>query len=281
MSGVNLRYVASSGRSYNLKDRTLRARSSAIFHKWEWGINSVALQYGSRVSAFTRQAVVYEAVLSLFGTSESRLKQLEALHNDFELDARNMTPGRLYWNDFYINCYATKSTTEPDDSNMVVNNTISFYCPYPFWIKEEKVVLAEPDVSSGNFLDYPYDYPYDYTAPIMGERIVASDFPFESEFRMVIYGAAVNPRITINGYPYVLYTTISQGSYAVIDSKAKTVMMYGSGGVKTNIFDLRNKTNSIFKKIPPGNLSIAWDASFGVDLTIFRERSEPEFEEVQ
>lgn len=280
MSGVNLRYVASSGRAYNLKDRTLRARSKTNFHKWEWGINSVSLQYGNRVSAFTRQATVYEAELSLFGTSESRLKRLEELHNDFELDVRNMTPGRLYWNDYYINCYATKSSTEPDDSNVVVNNTVSFYCPHPFWIKEDKIVLSASEVSGGGFLDFEYDFPYDFTAPVMGERNVASGFPFASEFRMVIYGAAVNPRITINDYPYVLYTTIAQGSYAVIDSKTKTVMLYGAGGVKTNIFDFRNKSDSIFEKIPPGNLNIAWDASFGVDLTIFRERSEPGFEEV-
>ena len=98
---------------------------------------------------------------------------------------------------------------------------------------------------------------------------------------MVIYGLAVNPRIVINGYPYVLYTTIPAGSYVIVDSKQRTIMMYGAYGQKTNIFDFRNKTDSIFEKIPAGNLTITWDASFGVNLTIFREKSEPEFEEIQ
>ena len=98
---------------------------------------------------------------------------------------------------------------------------------------------------------------------------------------MVIYGLAVNPRIVINGYAYILYTTIPAGSYVIIDSKQRTIMMYGSYGQKNNVFDFRNKSDSIFEKIPAGNLDIVWDATFGVDLTIFREKSEPEFEEIQ
>ena len=47
-----------------------------------------------------------------------------------------------------------------------------------------------------------------------------------------------------------------------------------------NLFNFRNKTDSIFAKIPGGNLTIAWDASFGVDITVFQEKSEPDFEEV-
>ena len=91
----------------------------------------------------------------------------------------------------------------------------------------------------------------------------------------------VNPRVVINGHPYVLYTTIPAGAYVIIDSNQRTIMMYGSNGQKTNIFDFRNKSDSVFEKIPAGNLMITWDASFGVDLTIFREKSEPEFEEIQ
>ena len=59
------------------------------------------------------------------------------------------------------------------------------------------------------------------------------------------------------------------------DDIAKTIMMYNTDGTNTNLFNFRNKTNSIFRKIPAGNLEISWDSSYGVDLTIYRERSEP------
>ena len=162
-----------------------------------------------------------------------------------------------------------------------ISNKIQILAPYPFWIKEEKVVLSTMPESTSEFLDYPYDFMYDFTAPAIGEKVVPSDSPFTSEFKMVIYGLAVNPRIVINGYAYILYTTIPAGSYVIVDSKQRTIMMYGINGQKTNIFDFRNKSDSIFEKIPAGNLDIVWDATFGVDLTIFREKSEPEFEEIQ
>ena len=142
------------------------------------------------------------------------------------------------------------------------------------------MLSATPESTSG-YLDYPYDYNYDYTAPEIGKKVVPSDSPFTSEFRMIIYGLAVNPRIVINGYPYILYATIPSGAYVIVDSKQRTIMLYKRNGQKMNIFDFRNKSDSIFEKIPAGNLDIVWDATFGVDLTIFREKSEPEFEEIQ
>ena len=131
---------------------------------------------------------------------------------------------------------------------------------------------------SSGFLDFMYDFSYDYTAPVIGERFIQTDFPFESEFRMVIFGQAINPTVTINGYSYILYTTVPQGAYVIIDSRAKTIMMYNANGTRTNVFNFRNKTDSVFQKIPAGNLNITWDASFGVDLTIYHERSEPRAE---
>ena len=194
---------------------------------------------------------------------------------------RRMTPGRLVWGDYYIDAYINGSAVENVSYWSWISNKIQILAPYPFWIKEEKVVLSTTPESTSGFLDYPYDYMYDFTAPAIGEKVVPSDSPFTSEFRMVIYGLAVNPRIVINGYPYILYATIPSGAYVIVDSKQRTIMMYGINGQKTNIFDFRNKSDSIFEKIPAGNLDIVWDATFGVDLTIFREKSEPEFEEIQ
>ena len=275
MSGVNLRYVASSGRSYNLRSDTLRTGSDASFHDWSWNVSAVNLKYGTRVSAFTRPAAVYEAALSLFGTPESKQAQLEALHDDFELDVRNMTPGRLTWNDYYIECYATKSKTGPNDNNITVENEVAFYCPHPFWIKEDtRSFHPSSEGSEETFLDYPHDYPYDY-APGSGSTIWRTDFPFKSDFKMVIYGPAVDPRIMINGHVYQMLDTLEASEYVIIDSKKGTIEKTTSGGQKVNAFDLRNKEESVFEQIPEGTLSIVWPETFGFDLTLYEERSEP------
>ena len=277
---TQIRYIASSGNVYDLTTKNIMHRV-ASYYNWAWKAEGAKRQYGMRVSSFSREAAQYEAELIFDARNPAEARRMiKALHNDFENDMRRMTPGRLVWGDYYIDCYINGSAVENISFWQWLVNTVQIYAPYPFWIKEEKVSLSTSGDVSGTYLDYTYDYSYDYAAPAVGERIVYSESPFTSEFRMVIYGEAVNPRIVVNGYPYVLYTTIPAGSYVIIDSKQRTIMMYSAGGQKTNIFDFRNKTDSIFEKLPAGNLSIVWDSTFGADLTIYREQAEPEFEEI-
>ena len=277
---TQIKYIASSGNVYDLTTKNIMHRV-ASYYNWAWKAEGAKRQYGLRVSSFSRDAAQYEAELIFDARDPAEARRMiKALHNDFENDMRRMTPGRLVWGDYYIDCYINGSEVENISFWKWLVNTIQVYAPYPFWIKEEHVVLSTAEEVSGTYLDYTYDYSYDYAAPAVGEKIVYSESPFTSEFKMVIYGEAVNPRIVVNGYPYVLYTTIPAGSYVIIDSKQRTIMMYGSGVQKTNAFDFRNKTDSIFEKLPAGNLSIVWDATFGADLTIYREQAEPEFEEI-
>ena len=277
---TQIKYIASSGNVYDLTTKDILHRT-ANYYDWSWTADGAKRQYGQRVSRFSRDPATYEADLIFHGNPAELRRTIQALHNDFENDMRRMTPGRLVWGDYYIDAYINGSAVENISYWSWISNKIQILAPYPFWIKEEKVVLPSASEGSSEFLDFPYDYPYDYTAPVIGEKVIKSDSPFTSEFTMIIYGEAVNPRVVINGHPYVLYTTIPAGAYVVIDSKQRTIMMYGTGGQKTNVFDYRNKSDSIFEKIPEGNLKITWDAIFGVDLTIFREKSEPEFEEIQ
>lgn len=277
---TQIKYIASSGNVYDLTTKNILHRT-ANYYDWSWKADGAKRQYGQRVSRFSRDPATYEADLIFHGNPAELRRTIQALHNDFENDMRRMTPGRLVWGDYYIDAYINGSAVENISYWSWISNKIQILAPYPFWIKEEKVVLPSASEGSSEFLDFPYDYPYDYTAPVIGEKVIKSDSPFTSEFTMIIYGEAVNPRVVINGHPYVLYTTIPAGAYVVIDSKQRTIMMYGTGGQKTNVFDYRNKSDSIFEKIPEGNLKITWDAIFGVDLTIFREKSEPEFEEIQ
>lgn len=277
---TNIKYIASSGKQYDLAVNGVLHRTANYF-SWAWGVNGTKLQFGTRVSDFSRDAAEYDAELVIYGTLEERRQIISALHNDFENDLREKKPGRLIWGDYYIDAYITQSQTAPMETWKYLNNKIHIYCPYPFWVQDAHVSLPVSSVTESAFLDYEYDYEYDYSAPVIGTKIVKSDFPFASEFKMVIFGLAVNPHITINGYPYVMNVTIPQGAYVVIDSRTKSITQYNNDGTQSNMFNYRNKVNSIFEKIPGGNLTIAWDASFGADITIFRERSEPEIKEVQ
>lgn len=274
---VPITYIASSGRKYNLISNGI-LHKSANYHVWEYKVQGTKLQYGTRVADFSKDAAVYDTELILTGSELKRRAIINALHDDFESDIRKKKTGRIIWGDYYIDCFINFSDTQPTEYLTQTLNKIQIYAPYPFWVQDFKVELFPAEETQSTFLDFPFDFMFDFTAPVIGEAMVKSDFPFDSEFEMVIFGPAVNPRVTINGYSYVLYATIPQGAYVVIDSRNHTVMQFNTDGTKSNIFNLRNKTDSIFKKIPGGNLNISWDASFGVNITVYRERSEPRVE---
>lgn len=276
---VAITYIASSGHKYNLITNGI-LHKKANYHAWAYKVQGTKLQYGTRVADFAKDPAVYETELILVGGKRQRQAVVDALHDDFEADIQSKKPSRIIWGDYYLDCYIIESTTEPTDRSTQTLNKITIYAPYPFWVQDFKIELLPSEAAESEFLDFPFNFPFDFTAPTIGETTIKSDFPFDSEFEMVIFGPAVNPRVTINWYSYVLYTTIPDGAYVVIDSRKKTVMQFNTDGTQSNIFNLRNKTDSIFQKIPGGNLRISWDATFGVNITIHRERSEPRAEVV-
>lgn len=277
---VNIKYIASSGREYDLVANKIRHKS-ADYHKWKWIPKGTQLKHGMRIADFAKDAAQYETELILTGTPKARQALADALHDDFENDIRHKKPGRIIWGDYYLDCFIVESDTQPyEDISRWTMNTITIFAAYPFWVRDEHIMLPASAIQEANqFLDYPYDYEYDYTSPLVGGKTVKTDFPYESDFELIIYGVAVNPQIVINGYSYLLNITIPANNYVVINSRAKTIILYAANGAQSNAFDFRNKVKSVFEKIPGGNLSISWDSSFGADLTIFRERSEPRTEE--
>lgn len=270
---IPVTYISSAGNKYELHSKNGVVHKHLPYRSWSWKVRCTELEQGVRVSGFTRGPAQYKSELLFYGTKEEQEKLINDLHDEYEGDMRRKKTGRLIVDGQYLDMYVIG--VDARYKNGVTTDNIQIYAPYPYWMQEQKIVLDASAVTGSGFLDYEYDYSYDYTAPVMGRKLIKSDFPFTSEYQMVIYGLAVNPRITINGYPYTLYATIPQGAYVIIDSKQKSIMMYNTNGTRTDLFNFRNKTESIFQKIPAGDLDIAWDSSYGVDITVFRERSEP------
>lgn len=276
---VNLQYVASSGNVYNLKGDGIRTKT-ANYHRWNWGVNGTTLQYGTRVAAFTRAAATYETRLILPGSWGTRNALLNALHEEFEQDVRSKKPGRIIWGDYYIECYITSSSTFPDANNIWTDNDLTIYCPYPFWIREEtKEFSAKVAPEEETYLDYAYDYSYDYAYGTVGVERWVLDFPFASEFELVFFGPANNPRILVNGHAYQVNDSVGEDEYIKIVSRDSTVTKYTQSGQALNIFDLRDKTESVFEPMPGGTLTFNWSGAFGFNLTLFEERSEPRSED--
>lgn len=122
--------------------------------------------------------------------------------------------------------------------------------------------------------DHPYDYGYDYAISVNG-RMIQCDSVGKNEFRVLIYGPAANPNITIGGHKYAINGTIAEGESLLIDSISKTIMLTTATGTKVNWFDKRVRDSYIFEPIPAGNHAVLWSGAFGFDLTVIEKRSEP------
>ncbi len=268
---IRITYIASSGNAYDLNTKMIHTKE-ANYHAWEFSPIATELLNGERVSAFRKKSAVYTVTLMLYGSETRRRALITALEDDFERDIMELKPGRIIYGNWSADCYIKESNVSPVESTpsrTIV--TIGIYIPSGTWTRSESRIFNKPGSAASEFLDFEYDFDYDYKAPEYGSDSWVTDAPFASEFEMMIYGPCVNPRVTINDYPYVVYVTVRDGETLVINSKQHTVMIG-----EENHFDDRNKSQSVFEKIPAGMLDIKW-GDFAFKLTILEERSSPKW----
>lgn len=199
-----------------------------------------------------------------------------------EGDVKKNKPGKLYYGNQYLLCNMIASTKA--DWSMGVDylkNTVTIIMRYPYWITEQHFSFSPANqsistLSDGKNLDYPHDYPHDYAYE--GTMGVITNSHYDScNFSMVIYGPCINPCITIAGHDHEVYVTLKAGEYLQIESKRgqRTVEKVAVNGEETNEFDNRNWQSDLFRKIPEGPNIVTWDGTFGFEITLYYERSEP------
>lgn len=254
----------------------------ATFHSYSWGYDGTEQQYGTTITRFRKDPVQYEATIIVRGSVAQRKNTLDHFLETTEVDIINKKPGKLIIGEYYINAYMISSSTAPYDGADWTQKDVTFFCPYPFWIMEISNSF-EPSTGeaqdSGEFLDYEYDFSYDYSQASGGNVIWIVDHYAPCEFLMTIFGPAEDPRLTINGNPYQVYTTLGDNDYLQIDSRNNSITAFLNNGTRQNLYDMRPKypNPSVFTPIKPGNISVQWPGSFGIDLTLYLERSEPKW----
>lgn len=277
---IEIKYVCSNGEEYNLIGDKMRA-TSGYFHAYEWKPNTTEREMGVTVNAFEKEPVTYDITLTVRGKEKERKQILNKLTNAFEYDVVNLTPGRIYYGEYYIDGYVKKSSNEvSSENNSRTDCKIEIYCPYPFWSMEQQESFYPDSANKGKpytFLDYPIMYNYDYSRKSAGTQNWIIDHFRDNNFEMVIYGPCADPRILINGYPYQIYETLEAGEYILIASREKTITKHLRNGTVQNIFAKRAKDKSVFALIPSGVLTLNWSGEFGFDIKAYKERSVPEW----
>ena len=277
---VKVTYTGSSGNTYDLKVKERLRIKEANFHQYSWSMDTTKQQYGVTVDSFRREPITYEATLIFTGTYEENKELLEALHADFERDILTNRQGKLAWGDYSIGTFVTASSTFPNDDEQTQND-VSFYCPYPFWLQEKTITIYKYTPTELE-TDKQYSYQYNYSYVSSQDRVVHFDTGHyaESDFRMVAYGPFSEFNVEINDDVKRIGYAVSAGEYMVIDSRRNgqykgEAYVVKLDGTIVNVFDYRAPGYQLFKKVGAGIIDIDYSRSFGIDFTVFLERSEP------
>lgn len=285
---ARIKYVSGIGTEYDLSSFHVRLRQkTAGFMHYEWTPLVTEKVLGVEVDSFGKDPAQYEMTVDFKGDARTRAQKAQEFYEVTEKDVRarmkdrRSKPGRLYYNDSYIECFITAS--EPvtyENSVRKVGKKFTVYAPYPFWLEEKTYILQKFETSMQEaFLDFEYDFLYDLSSERNGVRAITNDNFDEAEFRITIYGPATNPSVTIDGATHRVNTVIQDGEYLEIISKDGQVTRVTASGKRINEVNKRafkdDKANDVFKKIPPGTVNVSWSGEYKADITILGERSEP------
>lgn len=153
---------------------------------------------------------------------------------------------------------------------------ITFQTPELVWVVEAtRQFFPQLEETAASGIDFQYDYPFDFAGEKRGIAAWDVDHIIPSEYRMIIYGPCVNPKILINDYPYEFFVTLESREYLIIDSQRRTIRRYLTNGTVQNLFNQRAQKQTVFERIPSGLLNINWSGDYGFDLTLFLNRREP------
>jgi hypothetical protein len=208
-----------------------------------------------------------------------------SFYTTVEKDVTAFLPGKIYIGDYYMECFIYENKKGDyliDKTYMTIN--VSVVSNTGLWVKEisKDFIYSEGGATPGEATkDYEYLYEYDYalaSSSEYGGKITNTHFNAVDWTMTINSGnAGTDVEITIGSDLHKFTYTIPTGGYVKINSKEKTMTAVAANGTQTNIFNTRDKTNNIFKKIEPGFNTVSWNGAYNFNITLMVERGEPEW----
>ena len=254
-------------------------------HDYSWDFTS----NNNRISSFKKGIVQKTIPIIICCSSEEEgLKLKNKLMEVCEKDVLSLKHGKLVVGDYYLKCFVTASAkTEYLVNKGFMKAKLTITTDFPKWVKETRVSFrtdgrvvedgdsGETENKKRNF-DFNFDFPFDYMSEMQGKTLNNTGF-VGTNFRLIVFGNAVNPAVHVSGHVYEVDCVIEQEEYLTIDSLEKTIVLTKKDGTKVNMFNNRNRNSYIFESIPSGANPVTWNGDWGFDFILLEERSEPKW----
>ena len=271
-------YQNSAGEELHFDDAPYSISSTDIFDSL-CSLKAVSrpLSEGCRIISKYRECISRTIKLNVFGqTQQQHNDALNRLAEVIGRDVEALTAGKLWVNGQYLLCYINESEKQLSlNWSTCTTVTLTVTPEYPYWCTERKFSYYVGDSATDeNGLKYPYSYPHRYTSSDQSLSLSNSHYA-PCPMIITIYGPAVNPHIYIGDILCGLEVDIAEGEYAVINQMTREIYLRDSSGNTVNIFNKRNKSGNVFEFAPSGNSKLSFSGSFGLDIIIAEQRSEP------
>ena len=270
MATSRLAYVGSGGERVEMDARPIVSNMFLPIRGRQWSYE-LSRRSIRQVSRDAREATLTVDYLTTVAADAAR----RVMDRDVALG----TPGTLVSGEWSQRAYVVAQ--EPSDR-------------YHGWVRADMTVLlldgvwrrlvttryGKGDAGSDYGKAYTYGYDYDY-APPSNARTLTVDAPSACPIRLVIFGYARNPSITIGDNTYAFDVEVPTGGYLLVDTRPDpTVTLVDSAGRETDAFASARRGAGLgsgeyaFQPVEPGVTTVGWDNSFGFDLGVYLEEGE-------
>lgn len=272
---MEIYYINGNGEKLDFMEWPYLIQGHDLFnHGWSYATSA------QKVVRFYKDITEKSITLNISAaTQESYYAALNHFSEVVEKDVVNNRAGYLYVGDQYLRCnMAASEKTEWTKGVDYLKNSVAIVPRYPFWICEQKYLfryIVSPDKI---FLDYPLDYPYDYASEHDTHKDVINNTHYcACHFQAIFYGPCIDPAFVVDSHPYAVMTTLEEGEYLRLDTRDRTITKVTNTGDEVNEFNNQRRDVSIFEKISPGLHTVTWNGTYGIDVVLYEERSEPKW----
>lgn len=266
-------YIGHSG-SINLNENYISLLSGHDFFNYTMGVDSESNidGIGSYLNRITLSNRTYQ-----FSVLVSDIEKLSYIEETFSFDRVNELPGKLYLNGVYIECYVTNFTLRSPlrlYKEEVVD--IEVTALKPFWTKEEKYEFIKFDdsetLNDKEGLSFPFSFPFGFKQS-RNNRTIINRNPQKSAVDFVFYGPLTKVDIVIGLHRYNVNAELLDNERLVISQRGKTIEKITVAGDRINMMNYRNKEESVFEPIMPGEHIVSFNGDYSFEIIVFDERS--------